>query len=143
MRSGRNTERCTDLVSSPISRNSFWNQMAPDPNSRHEVVHGPLQAFFRTTQFWRRATGIYLSYKGAQAKAQALRLRGWDTEKLKEVHWKPHHAWAGEEMYSLCVDMRGFYLKVCLSNSRLLSCKHATDVINMLSSFCCHGCRAA
>lgn len=86
--------------------------MAPDPNSRHEVVHGPLQAFFRTTQFWRRATGIYLSYKGAQAKAQALKLRGWDTEKLKEVHWKPHHAWAGEEMYSLCVDMRGFYLKV-------------------------------
>ncbi|KAL0020648.1 hypothetical protein WJX79_000580 [Trebouxia sp. C0005] len=86
--------------------------MAPDPNSRHEVVHGPFQAFFRTTQFWRRATGIYLSYKGAQAKAQALRLGGWDTEKLKEVHWKPHHAWAGEEMYSLCVDMRGFYLKV-------------------------------
>ena len=89
--------------------------MAPDPNRRHEIVHGPLQALFRTTQFWRRATGIYLSYKGAQVKARALRLRGWDTDKLKELHWKPHHAWAGEEMYSLCVDMRGFYLKVCLS----------------------------
>lgn len=88
--------------------------MAPDPNKRHEVVHGPFQAFARTTQFWRRATGIYLSYKGAQVKAQALKLQGWDQEKLKEVHWKPHHTWAGKEMHSLCVDMRGFYLKVLM-----------------------------
>jgi hypothetical protein len=130
VRSCLDTEEGTDLVFSRNSRDSLCSQMAPDPNSRHEVVHGPLQAFFRTTQFWRRATGIYLSYKGAQAKAQALRLRGWNTEKLKEVHWKPHHAWAGEEMYSLCVDMRGFYLKVCLSNSRLLSRKQATHVMN-------------
>lgn len=86
--------------------------MAPDPNRRHEIVHGPFQALFRTTQFWRRATGIYLSYKGAQIKAQALKMQGWNPDQLKEVHWKPHHAWAGEEMYSLCVDMRGFYLKV-------------------------------
>lgn len=86
--------------------------MAPDPNKRHEVVHGPFQALSRTTQFWRRATGIYLSYKGAQVKAQALKLQGWDKDRLQEDHWKPHHTWAGKEMYSLCVDMRGFYLKV-------------------------------
>lgn len=55
-------------------------------------------------------------------------------EKLKEVHWKPHHAWAGEEMYSLCVDMRGFYLKVCLSNCRLLS--HNKQ---QMSRICCSG----
>ena len=86
--------------------------MAPDANKRHEIVHGPVQALFRTTQFWRRATGIYLSYKTAQLKAQVLKAQGWDAEKLKQRHWQPHHAWAGEEMYSLCVDMRGFYLKV-------------------------------
>ena len=97
--------------------------MAPDPNKRHEVVHGPFQALSRTTQFWRRATGIYLSYKGAQAKAQALKLQGWDKEKLQEAHWKPHHTWAGKEMYSLCVDMRGFYLKVS-STSPSLTCLH-------------------
>ena len=96
---------------------SFKQQMAPDPKRRHEIVHGPFQALFRTTQFWRRATGIYLSYKGAQVKAQALKMRGWDKDRLKEAHWKPHHAWAGEEMYSLCVDMRGFYLKVSCINT--------------------------
>lgn len=86
--------------------------MAPDGKKRHEIVHGPVQALFRTTQFWRRATGIYLCYKTAQLKAQVLKSQGWDAEKLKQRHWQPHHAWAGEEMYSLCVDMRGFYLKV-------------------------------
>ena len=86
--------------------------MVSDSNRRHEIVHGPVQALLRTTQFWRRATGIYLSYKAAQVKAQVLKAQGWDAEKLKQRHWQPHHAWAGEEMYSLCVDMRGFYLKV-------------------------------
>ena len=96
--------------------------MAPDPNKRHEVVHGPFQSLSRTTQFWRRATGIYLSYKGAQVKAQALKLQGWDKEELQEAHWKPHHTWAGKEMYSLCVDMRGFYLKVTSTNPCSLAC---------------------
>lgn len=103
--------------------------MAPDPNKRHEVVRGPFQALSRTTQFWGRATGIYLSYKGAQVKAQALKLQGWDKEKLQEGHWKPHHTWAGKEMYSLCVDMRGFYLKVSSTNPSL-SCSqlHSVDI---------------
>ena len=96
--------------------------MAPDPNKRHEVVHGPFQALSRTTQFWRRATGIYLSYKGAQVKAQALKLQGWDKDRLQEDHWKPHHTWAGREMYSLCVDMRGFYLKVAAQTLARLLC---------------------
>lgn len=98
--------------------------MAPDPNSRHEIVHGPFQAFFRTAQFWRRASGIYLSFKGAQAKALVLKLQGWDTDRLKAQHWTPHHERAGEHMYSLAVDMRGFYLKVPAAGhcSQLPSC---------------------
>ncbi len=118
--------------------------MTPDPNRRHEVVHGPFQAFFRTTQFWRRATGIYLSYKAAQVKAQALKLQGWDTEKLKQVHWTPHHSWAGEEMYSLCVDMRGFYLKVCVKHvSGLLRATYSVNMVVVAVNAECGVCRLA
>lgn len=92
----------------------------------------------RTADFWRRATGIYVAYKGKQAQeaallsgsrvgASLLRLpllpekvkeriaeasRPWDDERLKEELWRPHHEWAGREMYDLAVSVRGFYLKV-------------------------------
>lgn len=38
--------------------------------------------------------------------------RSWDKERLEEELWKPHHEWAGKEMYELAVSVRGFYLKV-------------------------------
>lgn len=78
----------------------------------------------RTADFWRRATGIYLAYKGRQAQEAALTSRAlallpgsssrrpWDRERLEEELWKPHHEWAGKEMYELAVSVRGFYLKV-------------------------------
>ena len=78
----------------------------------------------RTADFWRRATGIYLAYKGRQAQEAALTSRAlallpgsssrrpWDRERLEEELWKPHHEWAGKEMYDLAVSVRGFYLKV-------------------------------
>ena len=80
----------------------------------------------RTADFWRRATGIYLAYKGRQAQEAALTSRArallapllpggsrpWDKERLEEELWKPHHEWAGKEMYELAVSVRGFYLKV-------------------------------
>lgn len=55
-----------------------------------------------------------------QAKAAALKMRGWDEDRLKEEHWKPHHDWAGREFYAMAVDLRGFYLKV-QCNMRLLA----------------------
>lgn len=63
----------------------------------------------RTAEFWRRASGIYLAYKAAQ-----VRLSFWPASKAqqKAAFWEKHHAWAGTEMYALCVDLRGFYLKV-------------------------------
>lgn len=81
-----------------------------------------VQLALRTIDFWRRATGIYLAYKGKQAQEAALKSRAlsalvpgskpWDKERLEEELWKPHHEWAGKEMYELAVSVRGFYLKV-------------------------------
>lgn len=80
-----------------------------------------VQLALRTADFWRRATGIYLAYKGKQAQEAALTSRAlrfvpgskpWDKERLEEELWKPHHEWAGKEMYELAVSVRGFYLKV-------------------------------
>ena len=104
-----------------------------------EVQATPLVNAQRTFEFWRRASGVYVSYKGAQVrlfgakhvkpsrrsaafrdarrdlsqvKARALRTRGWDDARLKEEHWRPHHDWAGREFYAMAIDLRGFYLKV-------------------------------
>lgn len=50
-------------------------------------------------------------------QAAALRAMGWDEARLKDEHWAAQHAKAAQQMYSLCVDLRGFYLKV-----RAVSC---------------------
>ena len=71
-----------------------------------------IENFARTAEFWRRSCGIYLSYKVAQTKAWRLKRKGWDAERLRDHHWHPHHTWAGQELYQLAVDLRGFYLKV-------------------------------
>lgn len=42
----------------------------------------------------------------------ALRVSGWSPEALEEKVWIPHHTWAGDELYRLSIDLRGFYLKV-------------------------------
>ncbi len=67
------------------------------------------QAVGRTAAFWRRASRIYFGYKSAQARAAFL---GHPGQTAKDNFWHKHHAWAGAEMYSLAVDLRGFYLKV-------------------------------
>lgn len=67
----------------------------------------------RTVEFWARASSIYLSYKLAQVHALGLRAIGWDDERLQNEHWDRQHTQAGQAMYDLCVDMRGFFLKVC------------------------------
>lgn len=42
----------------------------------------------------------------------ALRASGWTPDALEEKIWIPHHTWAGDELYRLSIDLRGFYLKV-------------------------------
>lgn len=73
---------------------------------------GPLASLARTADFWARALSIYAGYKACQAQALALRALGWDDARLKSEHWARQHTKAAEQMYSLCVGLRGFYLKV-------------------------------
>ena len=71
-----------------------------------------LENFARTAEFWRRSTGIYLAYKVQQGNAWRLKKQGWGPDRLRDEHWQPHHAWAGEQFHKLAIDLRGFYLKV-------------------------------
>lgn len=82
------------------------------PTERREKEN-PFANAARTMDFWRRASGIYLAYKGAQVKGLVAQqfLRKSEADVKQEI-WVPHHEWAGGEMYKLCVDLRGFYLKV-------------------------------
>lgn len=57
---------------------------------------------------------IYGSYKATQLRALLLRLQGKSRQEIKEAVWDEQHKWAGKEMYRLCIDLRGFYLKVGL-----------------------------
>lgn len=81
-------------------------------SAHHESLHTKVDLALRTADFWRRATGIYATYKVKQMQDAALRLAGWSEDRLKDELWEPHHAWAGKQMYDLAVSVRGFYLKV-------------------------------
>ncbi|KAK9817253.1 hypothetical protein WJX72_011900 [[Myrmecia] bisecta] len=72
----------------------------------------PTSDWKRTLEFWTRASGIYLAYKATQLRAANLRLLGWEDNMIEAKIWTPHHEWTGDQMYNLCVDLRGFYLKV-------------------------------
>lgn len=69
-------------------------------------------SFRRSAEFWSRAAIIYGSFKAAQARAGLLRATGADAGTVKAAVWDGQHAWAGEQMKQLCLDLRGFYLKV-------------------------------
>ena len=66
----------------------------------------------RSFEFWRRAGTIYANYKVAQAQASWMHFRGHTKEYIEENHWIAHHDKAGRDMYGLCVDLRGFFIKV-------------------------------
>ena len=62
-------------------------------SENEKFKNNPLENARRTAEFWRRASGVYMAYKGAQVRAAYLKRRGWDAQKLKEEHWQPHHSW--------------------------------------------------
>lgn len=68
----------------------------------------PVQNFVRSSEFYGRVAVIYAAYKVTQLKSAALKLQGKDPKQL----WHAQHSWAGEQMYDLCISLRGFYLKV-------------------------------
>jgi hypothetical protein len=41
-----------------------------------------------------------------------MRLQGKASDEIKQELWIPQHTWAGSQMYTLAVTLRGFYLKV-------------------------------
>lgn len=85
----------------------------PLPELQRDRQLGPLANAARTVDFWARTLSIYAGYKACQAQALALRLLcGWSEERLRGEHWAAQHRRAGEQMYALSVDLRGFYLKV-------------------------------
>lgn len=82
-----------------------------------------LKKLQRTSEFWLRATSIYAGYKATQIRYLMMKAAGWSKERLQRDIWDPQHERAAEQMYSVCVDLRGFYLKVgCASWNRTLCC---------------------
>ncbi len=47
-----------------------------------------------------------------QARASWAGVTGMSEEDIERLIWTPHHTWAGEELYGMCIDLRGFYTKV-------------------------------
>ena len=65
----------------------------------------------RTAQFWSRSVSIYAGYKATQLQALAARAAGRDAETVNRTLWDPQQERAAEQMYDLCISLRGFYLK--------------------------------
>lgn len=47
-----------------------------------------------------------------QARASWARVTGMSEEDIERYIWTPHHTWAGDELYGICIGLRGFYMKV-------------------------------
>lgn len=65
-----------------------------------------LPAHWRSLQFWKRVIPIYTGYKVTQIRNLRERER-----KVRERRWASRHAWGATKVYTLCVELRGFYLK--------------------------------
>ena len=141
------TPLISDLVSSPPiqwelrdgERLALPSQSFCRMPTLAETDANPLHSLARTAEFWTRAAGIYLSYKVLQARARALHLVGKDDATVKAELWEPHHRWAGNQLYSLCVDLRGFYLKVNRDDAPQSSRASASSLCNALAMLTADG----
>ena len=106
----------------------------PPPELQRDKPVGPLENVARTADFWRRTLVIYAGYKACQAQALALRAMGWDEARIKDEHWARQHSKAAQQMYSLCVDLRGFYLKV---QTDVYCCPAAAPCSSTALAACC------
>ena len=55
-----------------------------------------------------------------QARACGMRGLGSSQPAIDNM-WRAHHGWAGDRLYSLCTELRGFYLKACLQPALVLA----------------------
>jgi hypothetical protein len=106
----------------------------PEP----ELKERPLKSFARSAEFWGRATAIYAGYKASQAHAVALRVLGWDEERIKTEHWGRQHTKAAAQLHGLCIDLRGFYLKVFMQRTgcEFDLCGRAAVTIKCVPALC-------
>ena len=65
----------------------------------------------RSVEFFGRTLSIYASFKSTQLRDVVMRLQGGSEAQLADL-WKEQHTRAGARMHALCLDLRGFYLKV-------------------------------
>jgi hypothetical protein len=83
------------------------DQRSQATSSSAQAPGGPKRAF----DFWTSAIAIYGSYKVTQLRECAMRLMRAREEEIESL-WQEQNTRAGEDMYRLCVGLRGFYLKV-------------------------------
>lgn len=105
----------TASTASSTSSNS-----SPSPSTRDEFgppawAPQPLVKLARSTEFFARVAHIYGAYKLTQLRAAVMRMQGRSRQEITEQLWDGQHTWAGEQMYDLCISLRGFYLKVGFS----------------------------
>eukprot|EP00884_Botryococcus_braunii_P022387 jgi/Botrbrau1/8832/Bobra.0335s0019.1 len=102
-----------DSKFSDLTITGVWKSLtARKQFKRLEGNKGLLWNLQRTSEFWTRCLGIYIGYKYTQVRALCFKAAGWSDQAIEDKIWVPHHSWAGDELYSLAVDLRGFYLKV-------------------------------
>ena len=66
----------------------------------------------RMMTFWSRAINIYRSYKMNQLKMNVLTSFHNITIEQRDEYWKRVHDINSDRMLALCLNLRGFYLKV-------------------------------
>ena len=64
-------------------------------------------------EFFGRTVSIYASFKATQVREASMRVSpAGCSEEQVALLWHNQHTYAGERMHELCLDLRGFYLKV-------------------------------
>lgn len=90
-----------------------WAGAVLDEKRRSAHLHSLHQTWLekqkpldRTMQFWRRSVSVYTSYKLCQVRTHFL------SKEAQDKAWEVQHEWAAEKVYSLCLELGGFFLKV-------------------------------
>lgn len=127
MGSRSDSKAITNTASSSGARSTTSDSSSSSSSSTSQAVSNrddfgppawapqPLVNFTRSTEFFARVAHIYSAYKLTQLRAAVMRAQGKSQQEITEQLWDHQHTWAGEQMYDLCISLRGFYLKVsCL-----------------------------
>ena len=105
-----------DAVLGPVKR--FARDAARTVMMTTHSIHGAkhfhlLSILHIKVEFFGRTVSIYASFKATQVREAAMRLApAGCSEEQVALLWHNQHTYAGERMHELCLDLRGFYMKV-------------------------------